>query len=154
MLLTLNTGLRQGELLALRWADVQATHLTVRAVYAKAGRVRHVPLNAEARAVVARWRKSHPGGEQIVLSRFGAPLVKIRKAWLDLVAEARIEDFRWHDLRHHFASRLVMAGVPLNTVRELLGHASLTMTLRYAHLGRDHLQAAVERLHGEDGRVG
>ena len=152
VLLTLNTGLRQGELLALRWADVQATHLTVRAAHAKAGRVRHLPLNAEAQHVVARWRASHPGGERVVLSRFGKPLVKIRKAWLDLLDEARIEDFRWHDLRHHFASRLVMAGVPLNTVRELLGHASLAMTLRYAHLGRDHLQAAVERLDGAEGR--
>ena len=69
---------------------------------------------------------------------------EFRKAFSGVLTAAKVKGFRFHDTRHTFASRLVMAGVPLNTVRELMGHASLEMTLRYAHLAPDNLQAAVD----------
>ena len=70
----------------------------------------------------------------------------VKTAWLALMKDAAIEGFNFHDLRHTFASNLVMAGADLNTVRELLGHADMTMTLRYAHLAPEHKQATVDLL--------
>ena len=74
----------------------------------------------------------------------GERLKRIDRAWKSLKKRARITDLRLHDLRHHFASRLVQSGVDLNTVRELLGHADITMVLRYAHMSPGRLAAAVE----------
>jgi integrase len=139
---SLATGLRRGELLALDWADVNvdAKRLTVRSAYTKSGKTRHIPLNAEAASVLARWHKQTGGKGRVF------PHDSVRKAWEALLTQAKIENFHWHDLRHDFASQLVMRGVDLNTVRELLGHASLLMTLRYSHLAPEHLAAAVEVL--------
>jgi integrase len=142
VLLALNTGLRRGELLSLRWADINldARMLTVRREQAKSGKQRHVPLNAEALAVLTAWR-AHRASDGDVFA-----VASVKSAWEGLLADAKLGNFRFHDLRHHFASRLTMAGVDLNTVRELLGHADLAMTLRYAHLAPEHLAAAVEKM--------
>jgi integrase len=142
VLLALNTGLRRGELVALEWSDVnlQTKDLLVRAAAAKSAQSRHVPLNKEAATILTRWKKQS-GGEGRVFN-----VRDVKTAWLALMKAAKIERFNFHDLRHTFASKLVMAGVDLNTVRELLGHAEMKMTLRYAHLAQEHKQSAVDKL--------
>lgn len=141
-LLALNTGLRRGELTQLRWSDIdlKAKRLTVRAGYAKSGQARHIPLNTEALAVVRVLRRRGQGDAPLF------EVVSLPKSWANLTKAAKLEDFRFHDLRHTFASKLVMAGVDLNTVRELLGHGDIQMTLRYAHLAPAKLAEAVAKL--------
>jgi integrase len=144
VLISINTGLRRGELPALTWADVNVheRNLTVRSHSAKTGDTRHVPLNDEALETLKRWRKQNLHHERVF------PITtSFKTAWAALLEEAQIATrFRWHDLRHHFASRLVQAGVPLNTVRELLRHGSMAMTIRYAHLAPDQKREAVDKL--------
>jgi integrase len=150
VLLALNTGLRRGELLRLRWRDVDLERrvLTVRGEDAKTGQTRHVPLNSEAAAVATTWRPTAFDPDAFVFRSCDAskPLAHIRRTWTGVLAIAVVNMFRFHDLRHTFASNLVMAGIDLNTVRELLGHKSVAMTLRYAHLAPEHKAAAVEML--------
>lgn len=141
-LLALNTGMRRGELTGLTWVDVnlQARYVTVRAASAKSEKTRHIPLNSEAHSVLQAYQRQHTGKGKLF------NLVSVSKAWNSLMETAGIMDFRFHDLRHTFASNLVMAGIDLNTVRELMGHSDISMTLRYAHLAPEHKAAAVEVL--------
>lgn len=153
VLLSLNTGLRRGELLKLKWknVDLPQRNLTVEAETAKAGKTRHVRLNDEAISILRTWREQSRR-EGVIRSVYvfcdsqGQPFSDMRTSWEGLLKAAKIENFRWHDLRHTFASNLVIAGVDLNKVRALLGHSDYKMTLRYAHLAPDHMQDAVDRL--------
>ncbi len=152
VLLTFNTGLRRGEVLQLRWADVDLLQrkLIVRGDNAKSGKTRHIPLNNEALTTLQQWRSDSRSTEWVFAGHHGEPMQAVKTSWKSVLRSAAIIDFRWHDLRHHFASRLVMNGVDLNTVRELLGHSDLTMTLRYAHLSPEHKADAVARLCDSD----
>jgi site-specific recombinase XerD len=96
--------------------------------------------------VLLEFRKRGDGSGQVIRSGKGLPLTDPRHWFEAAVRAARIRDFSWHCLRHTFASRLVMAGVDIRTVQELLGHKSITMTVRYSHLSPSHTLAAVERL--------
>jgi len=106
-----------------------------------------VPLNAVAKKTLIAVPK-HPGSPYVFNDNNGNNYGDIKKSFLTAVKKSDIIDFHFHDLRHTFASQLVMAGVDLNTVRELLGHKSIEMTLRYSHLSPDHKKRAVDVLSG------
>ena len=145
VILALNTGMRKGELLSLEWNHVNFDNkiLTVDFQNAKSGNTRHLPLNTQAFNTLKQWQQETDGIGFVFKDKNNAQLKDFPYVWGALLDEAQITNFRIHDLRHHFASKLVMASVDLNTVRELLGHSDLKMTLRYAHLAPEHKAAAV-----------
>jgi integrase len=148
IILSINTGLRRGELFNLTWNDIDLDRatLTVNGTTAKSGKTRHIPLNSEALSLLKSWKLESESPTFAFPGKNGHRMDNIKSSWTNLLKLAEINNFRWHDLRHHFASKLAMASVDLNTIRELLGHSDLTMTLRYAHLAPEHKANAVEKL--------
>ena len=146
VLVSLNTGMRRGELFDLKWSAVNFSTNTITDAgdTTKTSDTRHIPMNKETVSVLEHWKKQAGKSRYVFPSQEGGRLEDVKSAWLRLLERAKIEGFRWHDMRHDFASRLVMAGVPLNTVRDLLGHSDIKMTLRYAHLAPSSKAAAVE----------
>ncbi|MDE0174329.1 MAG: site-specific integrase [Defluviicoccus sp.] len=141
--LLLLTGCRKNEILRLRWSEVRDDMLEL--VDSKTG-PRKVPLNIHARRILAR----QPRGEGAFV--FPSPRDPDRPRndnlvfWFRIRKEAGIEDVRLHDLRHTHASHAAMSGVPIPVVSRLLGHSSVRMTLRYAHLGDREIEQAAERV--------
>jgi len=145
VLVAMNTGMRKGELLLLEWShiDFENKILTVDFQNAKSGSTRHLPLNTQAFNTLKQWQQQTGGIGFVFKDKKQQPLKNFPIIWHELLENAQITNFRFHDIRHHFASKLVIASVDLNTVRELLGHSDLKMTLRYAHLAPEHKAAAV-----------
>jgi integrase len=133
----LMTGMRIGELRALRWEHVDLEHGHIHVTDSKTGERRDLPLCGALTTVLHGLARD---GLQV----FGSE--GHRTAWRTALRRAGIQDFRFHDLRHTFASHLAMQGTPLIAIQQLLGHRSLAMTLRYAHLSPDVRIAAVEQL--------
>jgi len=144
--LALHSGMRRGEQYRLRWQDVDLKRGILTIPRSKHGETRHIQINSVARAALLKLRE-RGNAVGYVCPGYEGPRTRDWRRWFeDAVGKARIPNFRWHDLRHTFASRLVMAGVPLRAVQTLLGHKRIETTLRYSHLGDTHLREAVERL--------
>jgi integrase len=152
VVLALHTGCRSGELLNLEWprVDLARSILLLEAQHTKTAQRRTVPLNSHALSALQSrlaWRDAHyPASAHVFLSRSGQPILSIKKSFASALAAAGISDFRIHDLRHTCAAWLVTAGVPLIVVRDLLGHASITITEIYAHLAPDNVRQALSLL--------
>jgi integrase len=143
----LHTGMRKGEILGLSWERVDFARGVLQLEHTKSGRRREVPMN---RAVYdALDGLPGPKAEGFVFrKRDGRAWGNVRTAFEDACREAKVDNFRFHDLRHTCASWLVMKGRSLKEVQEILGHREFTMTLRYAHLSPDRLRDAVASLEG------
>lgn len=154
--LALHTGCRKSELLGLEWkrVDLQAGLIHLEAEHTKAGRRRSVPMNSEARAAIinrARFRAQHcPISRWVFCREDGSRIQAVKRSFTTACKRVGIEDYHIHDLRHTCAAWLVSAGVPLTEVRDLLGHSTVKMTERYAHLAPENVRAAVARLEGSE----
>jgi integrase len=148
VVLSLNLGLRQGELFSMAWENVNLERrtVTVLASHSKGNTTRTIPLNTEAHAVLATIKPDAAKGPVFVSPVSGGRFNNVKKAWAEITKTAKLPGLRWHDLRHDFASQLVMKGVPLFTVQKLLGHANSRMTQRYARLAPGTLADAVNML--------
>jgi integrase len=145
----LNTGMRKGEILSLKWSQVRNGFIYLEKTKTKTKR--EIPINEEIDQLFKQIRKEQGLTSEYVFTYAMRTFTRVDRAFKGALRRARIEDFRFHDLRHCFASHLVMRGASLKEVQELLGHKTMTMTLRYAHLSQEHKKQAVNLLNGLTG---
>ena len=136
----LNTGMRKGELLNLKWEDVDLFNDYLIVEYSKNGESRKIPINDMLKQELMNLPRY---GDFVFSKENGDSYGNPRKAFKSALKRAQIENFRFHDLRHSFSSLLAMSGVPLRTIADLLGHKTIQMTMRYSHLSQGHLKEAV-----------
>ena len=151
VIIALHTGMRKGEILELKWRDVDFRRGIIYLYNTKNNEKREIPVNEQVKTALIRTLK-HPKSEYIFCKKDGSPIGDIKKTFFTALRKSGINDVPnkekivFHSLRHTFASHLVMSGVDLNTVRELMGHKSPQMTLRYSHLSPSHKKRAVDVL--------
>jgi len=146
VVVAVHTGMRKGEILSLRWDQVDFEKGIITLVDTKNDQRRYVPMDETVKSTL---RDMSRNGEYVFpgIRKQGSHLLWVDKMFRKALEKSGIEDFKIHDLRHTFASNLVMSGkVDLMTVKELLGHKKLDMTLRYAHLAPNHKMRAVNVL--------
>jgi integrase len=138
--LALLTGMRRGEILGMKWSDVDLTKNDIRIPHSKSGRPRFVPINQTLRGLLLGLRENDPKGALVF------PCKSVRTAFENACKKAEIKEFTFHDLRRTFGTRLLERGVNIVTISRYYGHSSLLVTQRYLH-PRDELnREAVERL--------
>jgi integrase len=141
----LHTGMRRGEILNLRWPDVDLHNRVLTVQESKSGKKRSIPidqtLHDTLKGLPSRFKRG-----QVFPAADGGPMADLGHKFQRLMQKAGIEDARFHDLRHTFASHLVMNGVDLKTIQELLGHSTIIMTMRYSHLAKSHRTEAIKTL--------
>src|SRR3989339_4939 len=139
IIVALYTGLRRGELFNLEWKDIDLKRKVLNVIKSKSGKVMEIPMNEFAYNTFLKLKTADNCGKIF-------NTVNFRKLFAQAVKGAKLNDVIMYTTRHTFASQLVMAGVDLVTVKELLGHSKIEMTMKYAHLSQNHKRQAVEQL--------
>jgi len=148
VLMALTTGARKGELLALRWQDLDPVHKVAHVGHTKNGDPKALPLTPPVLQEVERLRDS-PGALVFASARRHDQPYAFEPRWADALRQARIRSFRFHDLRHSCASYLAQHGATLLEIGDILGHRQVSMTKRYSHLAASHRVELVNRVMGE-----
>jgi integrase len=156
-----NSGMRRGEVLSLAWKQIKNGFIYLQKT--KTDESRQIPINDTLEELFQKIKKQNPNsiyvfkyrtlekdkkemGNLKVLTFKDAPINNVKHSFSTALRKAAIDDFRFHDLRHTFASHLLMNGASLKDVQELLGHKTMEMTMRYAHLSQEHKRNAVNLL--------
>jgi integrase len=141
------TGMRRGELLGLRWEDIRDGFIYLKGSDTKSARARQIPVKEELAEILREVRRVNGlKSEYVFCNEEGRRFQDVRSSFAKVLRRAKIRDFTFHDLRHTFASYLVMQGASIAAVSQLLGHASLKMTMRYAHLSPGHIRGTMDIL--------
>ena len=143
--ITLDSGLRKGELLSLRWDNIDLKNRMIRVERSKNGERRDVPMTDRVFQLLQEIPR-RVDTPYLFANSDGTPPASVSTAWYNALEASGVTNFHFHDLRHTFASNLVMRGVDIRTVQVLLGHKRIEMTMRYAHLSPAHLREAISVL--------
>jgi len=151
VMLALLTGARKQEIWRLRFDAINFERKFISFLFTKSGTPRSVPMSSEVHRIIAkRLVDNHHNSSYVFPSpkKHDSPN-SFTRAWKTALRSARIDNFRWHDLRHTSASYMIMAGISLRTVADVLGHSNISMTFKYAHLSPLHLSSALDSLSDE-----
>jgi integrase len=146
VIMALNTGLRKGNVLNLKWSNIDLKNGFILVDMTKNGERLEIPINETLRQTLQNLPRRLDNGYLFYGPKTDKPYPDVKRSFSSACRKAGITNFHFHDLRHTFASHLIMAGIDLTTVKELLGHKDIKMTLRYAHLAPSHKVRAVEIL--------
>ena len=150
VVLALATGMRQGEIMTLKWKDIDLKRRQLALHETKNNERRVVPIVGYALEVLSEHGKIRNIESDYVFPKCAQNgQAAIRKVWQKAVEEAKLENFRFHDLRHSAASYLAMNGATLAEIAEVLGHKTLLMVKRYAHLSEAHTSSIVEKMNAK-----
>ena len=147
VVVALQTGMRQGEILGLKWEHIDFNQKTIYVAHTKTGRPRRIPMSKPVEVELRSLKQDASSDEHAFsYARTGLKLITFRHAWEGACKQAGISGLRFHDLRHTFATRLRAKGVHEMDIMTLLGHTTLQMTSRYTHAMPENLRIAVESL--------